>query len=347
MQKLRRVSAFSGTVDPSPRVSVVIPCYNYGRYLEGAVRSSLDQPGVRVDVVVVDDASTDGSQRIATELADSDNRVRVVMHARNQGHVETYNEALAMATGEFVVKLDADDLLSPGSLVRSAALMTANPGVVFCYGRPVVFRGEVPQYEPTRVRGWTVWEGNTWIRRVLNRGHNVIHQPEVMIRRRAVVEAGGYRTELRWAEDYNLWLRLAATGQVGRVRGPAQGFYRVHKASLQRTAQNLELSDLKARVDAVELFFSECHDQQEAEELRFLAFRALVRNARELAATARGSGEAAAESIREFNAIATDLESRAHRRVRRGPTALSGPIGQTARDVMWNLRSRRWEACGI
>src|SRR5829696_4653329 len=86
-----------------PRVSVVVPCYRYGQFLPGAVASALDQDGVDVEVIVVDDASGDGSADVARGLASRDSRVRVRAHATNAGHIATYNEGLALATGDYVV----------------------------------------------------------------------------------------------------------------------------------------------------------------------------------------------------------------------------------------------------
>src|SRR5215210_1888787 len=102
----------------APRVSVVIPLYNYGRFLGECVQSALDQDGVDVDVLVIDDASTDDSLSVATAIAAGDSRVRVVCNERNLGMVGTMNEGLWAAGGEYLVKLDADDLLTPGALAR-------------------------------------------------------------------------------------------------------------------------------------------------------------------------------------------------------------------------------------
>ncbi|WP_460807831.1 glycosyltransferase family 2 protein [Micromonospora zhanjiangensis] len=95
-----------------PTVSVVIPCYNYGHYLPECVHSVLSQSGVEVDVLIVDDASPDGSAEVARELS-ADPRVRLIAHRENRGHIATYNEGLAAVDGEYVVLLSADDLLSP------------------------------------------------------------------------------------------------------------------------------------------------------------------------------------------------------------------------------------------
>lgn len=330
--------------DARDRVSVVVPCYNYGRYLRGAVASALQPQDVDVDVVVVDDASTDDSGAIADELAARDPRVRVVHHGVNLGHIATANEALSLATGRYVVKLDADDLLTPGSLARSAALLSAHPGVAFCYGRVDDFEGAPPAVDPAPARAWTVWRGDRWTERVLRRGHNVIRQPEVMIRRDALEAAGGYRPQLPWAEDLNLWLRLAAVGDVGRVAGPTQGLYRLHDASLMRSAGDLELTDLRWRLAAVELFLAE-HPGPPADvaRLRRIGLSALAREARILAARVadRGGDPAVAAGI------AHELEARDGVRRARTPAAARGPVGRAARGVADRVRWRRWRRTGL
>ena len=106
-----------------PSVSVVIPCYNYGRYLPAAVSSVLQDEGVQVDILIVDDASTDGSAEIAHSLATMYPEVDVLVHEENRGHIATYNDGLARARGEYVVLLSADDQLTPGSLSRATALL--------------------------------------------------------------------------------------------------------------------------------------------------------------------------------------------------------------------------------
>ena len=136
-------------------MSVVIPCYNYGHYLEGAVneraRTNLD---VEVEVIVIDDASPDGSGEVAVALARTDPRIRLLRHAQNKGHIATYNEGLAMVESDYVVLLSADDLLVPGSLAAPPPLMEAHPSVGFVYGHPLEFSDEPPPPRTER-SGWT------------------------------------------------------------------------------------------------------------------------------------------------------------------------------------------------
>ncbi len=326
-----------------PRVSVVIPpCYNYGRYLTDAVGSALAQDGVEVDVTILDDASTDDSVETAERLATSDARVRLVRHAVNRGHVETSNEVLTLATGEFVVKLDADDLLTPGSLARSAALMRDHPEVVLCYGYAEQFYETRPTRLPDRVRNWSVWRPGEWTERVMRRGHNPICQPEAMVRRDALEASGGYRPELRWAEDFNLWLRLSAEGAVGRVNGPTQGLYRMHPHSFTRSAANPGgLTDVRARAAAVDLFFAEFPNALEnSDGIHRAALSALANDARRSAARVGDADAAHAEYL----GVARELDARSGLRALSSPAMSRSRFGAVYRDlegrISWRYRRR-------
>ena len=104
------------------RVDVLVPCYKYGHLLRDCVQSVLAHPGVDVRVLILDDASPDSTPEVAAQLVREDGRVSCRRHAVNVGHIETYNEGLAWATGEYTLLLSADDLLTPGALGRAARL---------------------------------------------------------------------------------------------------------------------------------------------------------------------------------------------------------------------------------
>src|SRR5262245_6959171 len=130
--------AFAGEREDSmKRVDVIVPCYNYGRYLNECVRSILSQEGVDVRVLIIDDASPDDSAEVAARLAAADSRVEARRHATNQGHIATYNEGLEWGTADYTLLLAADDMLTPGSLPRSVRPLEAHPEVGFTHGRTV------------------------------------------------------------------------------------------------------------------------------------------------------------------------------------------------------------------
>ena len=215
-----------------PSVSVVIPCYNYGHYLPDCLGSALNQPGVEVEAIVVDDASPDGSGEVAEHLSAADPRVTLIRHSQNKGHITTYNDGLEAARGEYVVLLSADDLLAPGSLARAAGLLEANPAVGFAYGRAVQFSGEPPTGDAGSLRSWTIWEGHDWLQMRWRTGRNAIWSPEVMMRASLQRRIGGYRADLPHSADMEMWMRAAAVSDVGHVDGPDQAYYRVHTANM-------------------------------------------------------------------------------------------------------------------
>ncbi|WP_213456077.1 glycosyltransferase family 2 protein [Rhizomonospora bruguierae] len=315
----------SGRVAPRPlatrpTVSVVVPCYNYGHYLPECVASVLDQDAVEVDVLVIDDASPDGSARVAHDLAAADPRVRVIAHQANRGHIATYNEGLALAKGEYVVLLSADDLLTPGSLARATALMEHHPEVGLVYGFSPVFGASRPRLR-TRVRSWSVWPGERWLELICRRGRNPVATPEVVLRTGLMTELVGYDARMPHAADFFLWLRAAARAGVGRVNGADQALYRVHGENMHTSERFAgALKDIAERRRTFETFFAE--------------------DGVALPAVGRLSAMAGA---------ALDAQERATRRelARGGRAGVAGDVSRAAGALMDKVRWRQFRRDGI
>jgi glycosyltransferase involved in cell wall biosynthesis len=231
-------------------VQVLVPCYNYGRYLRQCVGSVLSQEGVDVRVLVIDDQSSDDTPEVCRSIAAQDARVEFIRHPRNKGHIATYNEGIARAQGDYFVLLSADDLLTPGSLARATGLMNRNPTVGFTYGyaKPV-YGAELPPPR-TDETGCSVWRGRDWIGSMCRSGRNFVMSPEVVMRMDIQKRLGGYSASLPHSADMEQWLRAAAMSDVGRVNGADQAYYRVHEQNMHRTVCSGLLFDLKARRDA-------------------------------------------------------------------------------------------------
>lgn len=230
-----------------PLVSVVIPCYNYGHYLPGCVESVLDQPGVDLDVVIVDDASPDGSAETVRRLVAGDPRLRAIYHQTNQGHIATYNDGLATVRGEYVLLLSADDLLVPGALGRAAALMEAHPSVGLVYGATVDFTGTPPPAR-TDATSWIVWQGGEWLAGRCRSGRNPLLSPEAVMRTSVLRKLGGYRADLPHAADFAMWLGAAMVSDIGYVGGADQAYYRVHAQSMSKTVNAGMVIDIQQRL---------------------------------------------------------------------------------------------------
>jgi hypothetical protein len=304
-QRLRRVPSV-----PTRRATVtaVVPTYNYARFLRACVNSALNQRDVAVTVVIVDDCSTDETPSVAAELASRDPRVTVIRNTRNEGMIPTVNRGLSLAEGEYVAKLDADDVLPPGALARATALLEACPDVGFVYGRPHHFSGDVPHLVDTRSKSWTIWPGAEWLMARCRSSANVISQPEVVMRTALVREAGSFRVELAHTSDMHMWLSLASIANVGRINGAIQGLYRVHDGSMQRTIHSGMMVDIRGRRDAfAALLQDEAERSEQARELLTTAHKALAAGALDLACRAYDRGKTAQQPVDELVALALDV----------------------------------------
>lgn len=337
-----------------PRVSVVIPCHNYVQYLDEAIASALSQDGVTVDVTIVDDASTDGSRAISEAWVGRDSRVRLFVHEQNCGHIVTFNEALDHALAPYVMKLDPDDVLTPGSLRRSVDVFEAHPEVGLVYGPVLRFTGETPTVEPRRVRGWKVWRGEQWLARLASHARNPLSQPELMMRRSTLLEVGGHREEVPATSDFHLWLRFAAVGSVARISGPIQGLFRVHANSMQATIHAGYILELRARRKALELFFDEYSARLGHPERLAGAFKhALARDAVTNAFLDLEAGRDPRELLEEAAAIDPTVTRTVgwrsiNRQLELGASrGWSARLGRIGRDLKARIRWRMWRRFGI
>jgi hypothetical protein len=347
--------------DRKPKVSVIIPCFNYGHYLRDSVGSALAQDEVDPQVIIVDDASTDDSAQVAAACARSDQRVTVVRHAANTGHVQAFNDGLKEATGEFIVRLDADDLLTPGSVARAVALFDAFPKVGLVYGHPVHFTGAVPRDARTTVRGWRVWRGEDWVAYRCARGVNCITTPEAVIRASVMYSIGGLNTALHFAQDMEMWLRAASVSDVGWVDGPDQALHRDHPGSMSATNGSGQLLDLQERARVFEVLFAGAgRCLARAAELHQAARQALAAEALTAAYHAYDRGRTSTVDVQSFVDFALTAcpgarslpQWRALRRRTRVGERLARvtPVFTASaiwRRLQWQADYRRWQRTGI
>ena len=201
-----------------PRVSILLPVRDAAATLEAAMASLAAQTYADFEIVAVDDGSADGSRALLGAWADRDGRVRV-LESGGAGLVPALRAAAAAAGGEFLARMDADDVAAPTRLERQLALLESRPAVAAC-GTGVRY------FPPAHVRG-----GARRYARWLNALHEPaelvrdifvecpIAHPTLMVRRAAFAAVGGYR-DPGWPEDYDLVLRLWAAGH-GLANVPA------------------------------------------------------------------------------------------------------------------------------
>lgn len=196
----------------SPTVSVILPAFNAASTVGVAITSVLRQSFEDFELLAVNDGSADGTADVLRRFNDS--RVRVLDWAENRGLIGTLNEALSHARGEFVARQDADDVSMPDRLRRQVAAFAANPslGVVGSNLRLRSDHGaDAGTWSYPRTAAGARWQ-------VLFK--TPTPHSAVMYRRRLVIENGGYSEDYRFAEDFELWSRLALVTEFANLSQP-------------------------------------------------------------------------------------------------------------------------------
>lgn len=195
-----------------PRVSVALAVHNGELYLAEAVDSILTQSFRDFELLAVDDGSTDATAAILDGFARRDERVRVLRHGEKQGLPKSLNETVGLARGEYVARMDADDVSLPPRFERQVEFLDRHADclAVGCRVLAIDEDGD-PLWREKQA------EDHTGIEWVLLRGMAGIPHPGAMFRRAAFLDVGGYREQFAVAQDIDLWLRLGERGRLANV----------------------------------------------------------------------------------------------------------------------------------
>jgi glycosyltransferase involved in cell wall biosynthesis len=212
-----------------PRASIIIPTYNRAAVLGDAIRSALAQTLTDIEVIVVDDGSTDSTPELVGTFGDRITYVSIP-HCGRPGTVR--NLGLRVSHGEYVAFLDSDDLILPDKLAVQAAVLDAHPNAGLAYSNGYFFRDDPGHRLGYVLDGMPTPCGDGFAD--LLRG-SFLFPAVVLIRRSCFDTAGGFDEGLVCAEDYDLWLRLAAHFSMLYIPGCVAAIRR-HKGSLSENA---------------------------------------------------------------------------------------------------------------
>lgn len=210
-------------------VSVIIPCYNQARYLGEALESVLAQTYPFIEVLVINDGSTDDIEGVLKQYRDLPQLQ--VIHQENQGIASARNTGLTLAQGSSIQFLDADDWLHPEKIARQVAILSANPDVGLVYSDYYLVYNNADlceQYtvadrctDPFNPDLFLTW----WIQ-------GVFPPCAALVQMEWIRRAGGFNTKLRAFADYEFWSRLSAHGCRAHYLPDKLAYYRQHKSSM-------------------------------------------------------------------------------------------------------------------
>jgi glycosyltransferase involved in cell wall biosynthesis len=257
-----------------PLVSVLVTSYNHARYVEEALDSLRRQTSRDFEVIITDDASTDGSADvIAAWLARTGYPAQFIRNPNNRGICANRNAALARSSGAFVCSLAGDDCYEPDRIERQLACFLAQPesvaavysdmSVIDAEGRPAR-----RTYLDYLLGGAAPPHGDLFVRIM---AHNFLPAAAVMLRRSAIADVGGYDESLFY-EDFDIWLRLSFRFQFTYLPGRLVR-YRAHESSMSRSRSTQPLMN-KTRTHILTKWLNAGLD----EKTRRVVLNALMRN---------------------------------------------------------------------
>ncbi len=200
--------------DFAPKVSVLMSCYNGERWLGEAIKSVLNQSFENFEFIIVDDGSTDNSSEIIKRFAEQDTRI-IVITKSNTGLSDSLNVGIQQARGEWIARLDADDICEPERLEKQLTKVGGNPDLVYV-GSGLYEIGECGNISKT----FHYPEGHRSLLKNLTTTRKFPPHSSAFYRTEIVRSIGGYRGTLRRAEDHDLWLRLVDIGMLAAIYEP-------------------------------------------------------------------------------------------------------------------------------
>ena len=250
-------------MSPPPRVSVILPTHNRVAFIERSTASVLAQTASDLELIIVDDASTDSTAEVLRRLAAAEPRIRVIHNAQARGGGGARNVGIEAARGQWVAFLDDDDEWLPHKLEHQLAKLAGDPGAVACgchfeqhfpSGKTRVFR------VPENVTLQHLWRNN-----VLGGASVCICSRETLSR------IGGFDARLRAAQDYDLWIRLR---QQGRIAVCPEPLVKYQEHGGDRISSRLD-SQLRG---ARRLYFKYRREMGEIDRQRHLSFLCYVKS---------------------------------------------------------------------
>ena len=231
------------------RVTVVIAAYNAETFLRETLDSVLAQSLTDIEVIVVDDGSTDRTPEILDDLfRQSPERASSGKWRRQRG---AKRGSCGCAGAPYVFFLDADDILLPDALYRMVTVLDENPRRVACFAHHIRIRQDGAELSERADLAWKLFPAHDTLRYLISK--NFIVCGAICIRTDAARSVRGFNPSLKWGEDWEFWCRLAVLGDFAAMRDDVVLLYRQHFSSANFRLKN---SPLRPNFKAIEAVYS-------------------------------------------------------------------------------------------
>lgn len=207
-------------VKATPKVSVIMSVFNGEQHLKASIESIFNQTFANFEFIIINDGSTDATVKIIKSYNDA--RIKIINNGENIGLTKSLNKALKVAHGEYIARQDADDISMPNRLEQQLKYLESHPQVALLGTGISVVDEQGKEIEKR------IMQPNP--RASLQKGNRIVHG-SAMFRKSVIEELGGYNETLKYAQDYELWLRIAKKHEVRNLTSPLY-MLRMHKGSI-------------------------------------------------------------------------------------------------------------------
>ncbi|MBF2067346.1 MAG: glycosyltransferase [Calothrix sp. C42_A2020_038] len=232
-----------------PKVSIVLPNYNYARYLDERIQSLLNQTYTDFELIIVDDASKDNSLEVIAKYT-SDPRIKTLFFNENSGlPYKRWNDGCDLATGDYILFAGADDSCAPTLVEKLVEKLDANPNVGIAYSQSLEIDSQGKVIRSLKIHTDDLSK-ERWSKDFVDKGttecgymavRNIIpNASAVMIRRTLFESAGRFDEQLRLVADWMLWVKLLLVSDVAYVAEPLN-YFRTHPHTVRSSSQKVGL----------------------------------------------------------------------------------------------------------
>lgn len=207
-------------------ITVILPTYNCEKYVKDAVNSILNQTYSNLEVIIIDDCSTDSTLQIIKSYQDS--RIQLIEKEKNTGYTDSLNYGISIAKGKYIARMDGDDISLPRRFQKQIDFLESNPEVVICGTAIKIIGKDTIERHPSN-------HEDLQIKLCFS---SIFHHPTVMMRA-AVLKQNHYDKDFEPAEDYELWTRLAFVGKTANLEDVLL-HYRIHSSQTSSVRKTLQ-----------------------------------------------------------------------------------------------------------
>lgn len=261
-------------------VSIIVPVYNHEHYVTDCIESILDQDYSPIELIVINDGSSDSSDRVIRNFLNVNSNAFIYISKENEGLVKTLNHGLSIANGKYFCELASDDMLLPGSIRKRVEFMQAHPDLDAMFADNYLLKDG----KPTRERFYGDYKSGTGFSSDKHTITDLLtkkaryHIPTGLFKTQKLRDFGGFNTDFRYFEDISILYLFPLEATIGFMNEPIM-YYRIHESNISKTQR---LTALNEKILGLEKLVERLTDQPYTKLAKDVLFRSYLRLAKTL-----------------------------------------------------------------